>query len=402
MKSILFLGYNVTDECVDKLISIDTLPALQTIKLSRGLYEIFNRDPISLSCFTVVPIQDFPIGKKLYVKGNFGAGVNTKGVSFINVLCLKQISRFFSILFHYVNLKSRPDFVFIHGCDLSLISSVFVLKLLFPNVHVQVVLTDMASLPLASDGLIRRCLKIFSSKLTKLLLKRFDSCVSLSRDLGEYYFSGKRIISLPGVVVPGDNSVNKMELSIDSNVFNHLYSSSGKHKILYAGTIIKSYGVESLIESLDFLDDSFVIYFFGKGPDLDYLKAVAKKDSRVVYGGFLNKAQLDLFIENVDVLVNCRSSNLEFSKLSFPSKLLEYSLSGKPVITSRIETIPDELAGYFLYFNDQTALEIANEIKRFFKLSEVEREMVGAKLKDFVVNTYSPSAIFDRYYNSNV
>lgn len=67
--------------------------------------------------------------------------------------------------------------------------------------------------------------------------------------------------------------------------------------------------------------------------------------------GFLAKSDISLLQVKCDVLVNPRSNNDEFTKYSFPSKTMEYLLSGSKVVMYPLSGIPQE------YFEFITVVE---------------------------------------------
>ena len=83
------------------------------------------------------------------------------------------------------------------------------------------------------------------------------------------------------------------------------------------------------------------------------------------------------------VLVNPRPVNQEFTPYSFPSKTLEYMMSGTPVITTRLPGIPEEYFDVLYVFQDDTPQGIADTLRDFFGQPEQARLERGMQARKF-------------------
>ena len=62
------------------------------------------------------------------------------------------------------------------------------------------------------------------------------------------------------------------------------------------------------------------------------------------------------------MLINPRQNEGEYTKYSFPSKTMEYMLSGKPVLMYRLDGIPAEYDPYLNYVDGNSAEDMKNAI----------------------------------------
>ncbi|MGL5406741.1 MAG: glycosyltransferase [Propionibacteriaceae bacterium] len=122
--------------------------------------------------------------------------------------------------------------------------------------------------------------------------------------------------------------------------------------VMYAGALRAEYGVADLIDaftSLDIPEARLVVY--GAGPYSPDVRKAAEQDPRIDFRGHADQSDVVAMEERVWLLVNPRPTQGEFTKYSFPSKVMEYLASGTAVLTTRLSGIPEE------YFNYVYAIE---------------------------------------------
>ena len=85
------------------------------------------------------------------------------------------------------------------------------------------------------------------------------------------------------------------------------------------------------------------------------------------------------------LLVNPRPTSEEFTRYSFPSKILEYMMSGTPVITTKILGIPKEYDKYLFYFYADDPLSMANDLRKLMDMSLKDLSRKGRDAREFVI-----------------
>ena len=75
-------------------------------------------------------------------------------------------------------------------------------------------------------------------------------------------------------------------------------------------------------------------------------------------------------MSNADLLVNLRDSRIEYTKLSFPSKMFDYMASGTPVLTTKLDGIPIEYYDYVFSIDSYSSSSIADKIREILKMDE--------------------------------
>ena len=113
--------------------------------------------------------------------------------------------------------------------------------------------------------------------------------------------------------------------------------------VLYTGSLNRAFGMQTLLEAFSMIPDGDAqLWVCGAGDMEDEVRAAARQDSRIQFKGFLPKSEITALQTQCDVLINPRPDQGEFTKYSFPSKTMEYLLSGSKVVMYRLPGIGEE------------------------------------------------------------
>ena len=113
--------------------------------------------------------------------------------------------------------------------------------------------------------------------------------------------------------------------------------------ILYTGSLNPVFGISRLLEAFQGIDDPrYQLWICGAGGEQAQVEAAAAEDPRITYYGYLPKQEIMKLQARCDILVNPRSSDGTYTKYSFPSKTMEYLLSGSKVVMYRLEGVGEE------------------------------------------------------------
>ena len=166
-----------------------------------------------------------------------------------------------------------------------------------------------------------------------------------------------------------------------------------KISIMYSGKIDKRYGIMELLEAIEQIDnDEYEFWFTGTGNAVKEVTERAKVDCRIKYLGFLpSREDLLQKQQEASMLINMRLPTERGSAYCFPSKILEYMASGRPVLSFKIGGIPDEYFNYLVEINSTNKEDIAKAIKIVANMSYEERNQFGKNARDFVINNKNSS-----------
>ncbi len=170
-------------------------------------------------------------------------------------------------------------------------------------------------------------------------------------------------------------------------------SESPVRKCIYAGLLDARYGVKTMVEAFLLAEvPNARLEVYGGGPYAEELAQVAGKTTDVVFHGTVSvdtvvKAELEAAL-----LVNPRPTHEEFTKYSFPSKNMEYMVSGTPVLTTNLAGMPEEYRQYVYLFEGETVEEMAQRFREVLSLTDKERNDKGAAAKAFVLTNKNNAA----------
>ncbi|MCR4588894.1 MAG: glycosyltransferase family 4 protein [Lachnospiraceae bacterium] len=199
------------------------------------------------------------------------------------------------------------------------------------------------------------CYRSFPRKLyahvMKACFRRFQTVVGLSEQIGSLLRRKQRFLIMEGGV---DRALYDF-FEEPSKQINKTYT------VLYAGLLEKVTGIDLLLEGIKQLPASFPVrvLFTGKGSMATEITNAAEDDPRISYLGHLPYEEYLQVVKDADILINPRNMNLPENQNNFPSKILEYLCSGKPVISTRF--IGNEKFPHFLYC-DSTPEALAQAI----------------------------------------
>ena len=155
---------------------------------------------------------------------------------------------------------------------------------------------------------------------------------------------------------------------------------------MYAGMIFEKYGIMNLVEAFEQIDDpDLQLWLFGVGPAVPLIEEHAARDTRIIYYGSLPRNEILQYERKATLLVNPRDPNEAFTQYSFPSKTIEYMLSGTPLLTTRLKGIPAEYEPYVFMADDNRVETLRAEMMRALAQSPEERDAFGLAARQFIV-----------------
>lgn len=213
-----------------------------------------------------------------------------------------------------------------------------------------------------------------SDTLFRKYLPVVDSFVFLTEQMGEVLNpSGK-----PHVVIEG--------IASDQYVYKELQPQQNPRIVLYSGGLQEKYGISVLLEATQMIQETDVEFrFYGSGDAVGLIQDYAKKDSRIRYLGTIAIQDLHDVQQISTVLVNPRQNNETFTKYSFPSKNLEYMLSGRPTVAYKLDGMPAEYEDYLWMPKDNSAAALAVCIRSVLQMPFSQQQKAGERARRFVL-----------------
>lgn len=392
LSSKRFLSYLSEKYNVRPYISVQKFGRL----ITNGLF----RNGVNVETLTGLPLSRKDYKKLIWgIKKESEDGIIYNYIPFINLpyvrhICLFIYSFFFVLIWGFKNKKDKYiicDVLNISMCMGSLLASK-IIKLKSVGI-----MTDMPGLMVSQTNNKKgKFLGRWVSAINKSYLSFFTNYVFLTEQMNDVINTKSR----PYIVMEG---------LVDENMADYNYINQNDHDykvLLYAGGLHEKYGLRTLVEAFSKIKENNVqLHLYGNGPFVDELiNNYCKRDTRIIYHGIVAN---ELIVEkevNATLLINPRPTNELFTQYSFPSKNMEYMVSGTPVLTTKLPGMPEEYYPFVYLFDDETADGFTKTIMNILSLSEEELIKKGVEAKKFVLdnknNVYQAKRIIELINNN--
>ncbi len=366
--------------------------------LTKGLGKLNNKCTIeTVSSIPVIPSNH---KRKLwYVKSEVFNNIKYTYIPFINIPVVKNLGvflyTFFKVFFWSLfNIGKKRMVV----CDALYVTiataSSLACKLTFTK-NVTIVM-DLPGLMVTN---IRKDTKITSlvyRKIISWVLIRFDGYILLTQQMNpKVNPKNKPYIIMEGLVDSGMRGrINNLEKKADELI------------VIYAGGLYEKYGVKTLIDAFTMLNNSNArLHIYGSGEMVANMHKYTNKDSRIMYKGIVPNAVVVEDQLKATLLVNPRPTKEEFTKYSFPSKNMEYMVSGTPTATTKLAGMPIEYHDFVFLFNDETVEGMHKTLENVLNTNRDELHKFGEQAKQFVIKNKNNEKQAERvleFYNSKL
>lgn len=363
---VIYVSALVSSTKMKQIIEKSIKKPLQSIqKFHRLMCEGLSKNNVEVETISAIPMSSKISKKRIWVeKKEREKNVIYKYIPFINIIGIRQLCIFIGSIIMII--KNRKSKVFI--CDIlntTLSFSTVLLSKIFKYKCVAIV-TD---LPRDIGGKFS-----ISKKINVFLQNKYDSYILLTEAMNEVVNKKNH----PFIVIEG---LADVEMSQNENIINNKYK---ERVCIYAGGLYERYGLKTLIEAFKSIEnDTIRLHLYGTGELEDYIKNI--NDSRIKYFGVVTN---DIIIKEeikATLLINPRFSNEEYTKYSFPSKIMEYMSTGTPVLTTKLKGIPEEYFKYIFYFEDETCQGMKNKLEKILSLNIDELSKKGKSAREFVL-----------------
>ena len=375
-KKVVFIGpcsiCMSNNKTIDGIL-IDDIPAnLFSWKIVRGLVQ----SDIEITVFNDLKTTYFPRGrfwiKEKKYKNN---DIEFIDINKLNIFLLEKISKRCSI--GRLLRKVKPDVIMVYSLHSPYLGATlsFAKK---AKCSVISIVPDLPEFMFGRHSGILKMLKSFDIKRIQKLEEQVDGFIFLTKQMKERINNRQmRYIVIEGIC---DNfQIQKTQTCNYS--FAHDY-------IFYSGSIDSCYGLPEFIDKFLSTDLNVDLVLCGMGDFEEKLHYLASQNEKIHFLGQISHDDALYLQKKASLLINPRNMNDEFTKFSFPSKTIEYLLSGTPLMMERLPGVPDE---YFKYIIDPKG-DWSSSLKWFFSLDKDKREDFGRKGKEYVMQQKSIDA----------
>lgn len=296
----------------------------------------------------------------------------------INIPVIRNIWMFLYVFFFVLKrtVGKRGDAVI---CDVlnTTVSMAVLSACFFTGKQTVGIVTDV---PTKRAFKIKNPIKKFASWVCSAMLGSFDKYIFLTPAMNDLINKKGR----PYLISEGH--VDRRA----AKIVNSISQKYEKKVCFYAGSLRKIYGIPYLVEGfLKANMENTELHIYGAGEYEKELEELTKQYPSVRFFGIIPNRQIVEEERKATLLINPRPTTEEYTQYSFPSKNMEYMVSGTPVLTTCLPGMPREYEDYVYLLPEENAEGMANKLKELLSKSEEELFLFGQKAKAFVLENKS-------------
>ena len=169
--------------------------------------------------------------------------------------------------------------------------------------------------------------------------------------------------------------------------------------LVFAGNIGEIQSVQTIIEAAEILRDNGKLFFHivGGGTDLERLQNMVKhkKLTNVIFYGRKHISEMPKFYAMADAMLVTLADDPLLS-LTLPGKVQSYMAAGKPIlgaVDGETKAVVEE-AGCGMICSSGDSQGLAENIIKFSRLSEEERQTMGRNSRAYYINEFEKDKFF--------
>lgn len=385
---VLFVGQLFPDSMMSRILEQEILP-IQTQRFGTALVAALRAGfHDNLEVMSTAPLVDFPHSRLLFgpgAKWTIDHRINATMLPFLNLTALKHLTRFLAT-FVFVSrwiLKNKISrrIIVLLGVQSCKLWGVLLAQVFGACITISY-LTDDLGLPLNWEKSLLKKMRLFDVNLMKRGMQRLSGVITMTSDLAKKLAPGR-----PALVMP---TIRHSSPGLD--LADLPAPQDGTFNIVYTGKLCHSYGLDLLLETFRRADRSnWRLLISGWGEMEDAIRDFARDDPRVDFFGLLNSEELLRLRQRADVLVNPKLTSTPTSSLAFPSKIVEYLGTGKPVVSTDLPIFDDGFRQHLIIARSDSPEDLISCLDRISSWDDHQRESWRSQTLRFVNEELSPS-----------
>ena len=362
MMHIIYLGVVSRPEDIGKIGNSSVAGNKMQYNLLKYLCKYEN---IKIDIVSFHPYQAIPHSPKLFVKSTKEQlldCIDLWQIGYVNIPIIKQI---IIPIITYFKARSlivdKNDVVFAYnlcpnqGIPLSMLRKDV-------NDRTMCLLADMFANQLQNDtkGLKRILARLYEDN-TFSNIKKCRNYIALNENAMKAYAPNSNYIIVDGGIEP-------TEFINEDRVW------SGEEKnIIYTGALVDYSGIMNLISAIPLIDDKeIVLDIYGVGPLQGEIERVAAKNSRIRFHGSVDNKTAIRAQQSAWLLANPRPIDSDIAKVTFPSKIFEYLMSERPVMTTHLNGFSKDYDELLYWIEGNSPEDIAKCVNKINAVSAEE------------------------------
>lgn len=219
------------------------------------------------------------------------------------------------------------------------------------------------------------------------LMQRYDRFIFLTKQMSRLV----NIHDKPEIIIEGSCDVNM------ANCKNEIKKKNIPKSLVFTGSLTANVGIEEMLQAfIDCDPKDYELRIFGSGELAETITHLSQIHKNIKYYGQVDNIRAVQEQVSATLLLNPRFSEGEYTKYSFPSKLIEYMVSGTPVLTTALPGIPREYFEYVYVFESEDLAGYKNTLSHILNKDKEELHSTGIKAKEFVIQNKTNNAQAER------
>jgi hypothetical protein len=212
------------------------------------------------------------------------------------------------------------------------------------------------------------------------MIWRFDACIGLSKDTAKYF----RPRNVPFLWMPGGCTPARASHAGSPIVDGR----NGTVRLGYFGALADHAGVRPMVDAVLRGKIPVSLEICGYGKLAEALNSLAKDNACIKFHGLLTPEDCLRFGSSCDALINPRPAT-HGNENNFSSKLFDYALTGRAILTSNLSGVEDVLGPQALYFNPRDFNRSLREnLVSLASMKRTELDRRGAAIQERVVSRF--------------
>lgn len=347
--------------------------------LNTAIIRGFYANGIKPKVINIPPMGSFPAFAKTPLVAGYNKG-NVTSLPYHNIAYIKRLDtrhRILSAIREWNAQNKDEKVILLYNFNFTHI--IPLLKKEFPTTKIVLLVTDLPEYIDTNPSILTRINDIISPQSKKKqCLNGVDGYILLAQAMTERLpVNGKPWMLMEGIYN-------------DETPLGNVEKDKSKI-IMYTGNLGERYGIRNLLEAFtNITSPEYRLWIRGNGGLEQLVHQYAERDSRIKFLGKKSREELMKLQQAATVMVNPVLEDEEFTPYFFPSKTLEYMASGTPTLMSRLRCLPKEYDEHLFFFNDYSAMGMAQRIMDVCNMPKEVLADFGKRASSFILENKSP------------
>jgi len=333
---------------------------------------------------TTTAVKQFSFGQEL--------GFDGLNIGYFNFFGLKNFDIYYKAkkgIFDWARQNDGEKTILIYSAFLPFLKAAITAKREFKGLKILLIVTDMPEHMGGPDNMLYRIFKEYNRDTLQKCFNEVDGYILISKYMIEKLpTKNKKWIVIEGIANPKETSSFEKSNNTDKKIIH------------YTGTLARKSGILRLVEAFKLIkNNNYLLEICGNGNTREDIILAAENDKRIIYkGSKIDRPEILRLQSEASLLVSPRTSEDEFTKFSFPSKVMEYLASGTPTLLYKLPGIPDEYYDYCYVLENKAIDVFAEKIKEILESDAEVLAEKGRKAREFILNNKNPRAQCEKIY----